>query len=116
GGAGNPSVGVCSPANGSTVTSPVHVVAGVTSSTPVTAMQIYDNNKLVYQVNANSIDTYLTPTVGSHNLVIKAWESTGGNFYTPVQITVTSSGNPAPTIQFGANPTSISAGQSSTLS
>jgi len=125
---GTRSVMTCSPVNGSTVVSPVHVVAASTSNVAVVAMQIYDNDNLVYSNSSNSLDTYLTMPMGSHYLVVKAWEASGGDFFTPLTIQVgslpsptpiptpTPTPTPAPAIQFSASPTSIAAGQSSILS
>ena len=52
----NPSVTICTPVNGATVTSPVRIVAGTTDSRRVTVMQIYLDGVKVYQVNAKSLD------------------------------------------------------------
>src|SRR5438270_8482174 len=46
----SPSVTVCTPSPNALVQSQVNVVAGSTDSKPVTAMQVYLDNKLVYQV------------------------------------------------------------------
>ena len=68
-------VTVSSPANGATVTSPVHVVASAASSTSasITTTRIYLDNVRVYQVHTNRINTYLTMNVGAHNLTVQAW-------------------------------------------
>ena len=47
----NRTVTICSPTNGSSVASPVHVVAGSTDSQSVVAMQVYVDDTLVYEVN-----------------------------------------------------------------
>jgi len=70
-------VTVVSPAQGATVASPVSVVASAVAPTPVTAMQIYQDNNLVYQVAGASLNTSLTMPAGSHSLAIKAWDSAG---------------------------------------
>lgn len=112
----NPSVTICTPANGATVTSPMHLVAGTTSSLKVTSMLVYDNNVLVYKVFANKLDTMLTMAQGKHTIVVKAWVYTGAHFNGQVSIAVGPSSNPAPTIQFSANPATVNSGSSSTLS
>src|SRR4051812_20336627 len=73
----DPSVTICTPANGSTVSSPVHVVAGTTSSKPVTSMWVYVDNVAVYNVKTNQVDTNLTIAGGSHTILVKAWNSAG---------------------------------------
>jgi phospholipase C len=110
----NPSVTVCTPANNATVSSPVHVNAGSTDSTRVTAMQIYLDGTIAYKNTLNFIDTDLTIASGVHKLTIKGWDASGRNFSQAVFISVGSSGT-TPTISITANPSSIAAGQSSTL-
>jgi phospholipase C len=86
----NPSVTVCTPTPYSIVNiTPAHVVAGTTDSNPVTTMQIYVDNKLVYQVHANSVDAYIPLTVGNHLLTVQAWDTTGTTFKTNVSISET---------------------------
>ncbi len=71
-------VSVSSPANGSTVGSPVHFVAsGNGGSYPVSATWIYADNTVVYQTTGASVDAYVSMAAGSHYVVIKAWNSIG---------------------------------------
>jgi phospholipase C len=114
-GTADPSVTICSPTNGSTVTSPVNFVAGTRNSAGVTAMAIYDNDAMVFKQNVNAINTNLNLTNGNHFLVAQSWDNSGRVIKSSVSITVSSS-NPAPAVSFIANPTSITAGQSSMLS
>jgi phospholipase C len=76
----SPSVTVCTPGGNALVQSPVHVVAGSTDSNPVTAMQVYVDNKLIYQVNASTLDTFLNLAVGNHLITVQAWDNTGATF------------------------------------
>ena len=86
----NPSVTVCTPTVNSIATiSPVQVIAGTTDSNPVTAVQIYLDNKLVYQVNANSVNTFIPMTTGNHLLTVQGWDSTGQTFKTNVPMSMT---------------------------
>ncbi len=85
---------VSSPASGTTVSSPVHVVA--TASTDVYAMRIYVDNSSVYAVNGNKIDTYVAMTTGSHYTVVQGWSTSGAIYKTPVTLSVTSSATTAP--------------------
>jgi hypothetical protein len=82
-------VTISSPANGATVASPVHVVASATSSSPITAMQIYVDSASVYSNSSNRIDTLVSMAAGSHTVVVQAWDSTGAVFKAQVAITVT---------------------------
>src|SRR5258706_3108386 len=100
----NPSVTICTPPNGATVTSPVHVVAGTTSSSTVTAMKIYVDNNISYSVNASQIDTQIAMPAGSHYVVVQAWNSAGQVFKSPINITVSSGGTPPPCTLSSTNP------------
>ncbi|HLJ76088.1 MAG TPA: alkaline phosphatase family protein [Acidobacteriaceae bacterium] len=88
-------VTVTSPANGSTVTSPVHYVATASAGTcaqGVSAMGIYVNNSLVYQTNGNSLDTTISLNPGTYYTVVQEWDNCGGATTAPINITVGGSG------------------------
>src|SRR5664279_4815354 len=109
-------VTITSPTPGSSVNSPVHYVATASTGTcasGVAAMGIYVNNKLVYSVNAAKIDTLVTMALGAEHSVVEEWDKCGGAAYTVDDITVTAP--PVTTVSITANPVSISAGISSTL-
>jgi hypothetical protein len=72
----NPSVTVCTPTPNALVQSQVNVIAGSTDSNSVTAMQIYVDNKLVYQVNASTVNTFVSLPVGYHLITVQGWDST----------------------------------------
>jgi hypothetical protein len=85
----NVGVTVCSPASGSTSTSPLHVVASAKSaSAPITAMRIYVDNISQFLTSSNSLDTSLALSPGPHLLVVQAWDATGAVFKNPQQINV----------------------------
>jgi phospholipase C len=109
-------VTITSPTPGSTVTSPVHYVATASTgscASGVAAMGIYVNNKLVYSVNAAKLDAQLAVATGAEHTVVEEWDNCGGAAYTNDDITV---GAPAvTTVSITANPVSMSAGGSSTL-
>jgi phospholipase C len=92
----DPSVTICTPANGATVTSPVHFVAGTTSSVPVASMMIYVDNTAVYTVYSNHLDTTVNMSAGAHSVDVKAWRNTGTVFKSNVKITVSSGGGTPP--------------------
>ncbi len=73
-------VSVSSPANGSTVGSPVHFVASASGSTTIASMIIYVDGNRDYLVYRNSLDTYISLGKGSHYAVIKSWDN-HGNVY-----------------------------------
>jgi phospholipase C len=82
----NPSVTVCTPLKNGLVQSPVNVVAGSTDSNPVTAMQVYVDNKLIYQVNGTTVNTFVSVTAGYHLITVQGWDSTGATFKTNVTV------------------------------
>ena len=86
----NPSVTVCMPTGNSIAPiSPVHVVAGSTDSNTVTTMQAYLDNKLVYQVKSNTLNTYIPMAVGNHVLTVQGWDSAGRTFKQNVPLSET---------------------------
>ncbi len=92
----NPSVTICSPANNSTVSSPVNVVAGTTDSNKVTAMKIYLDGVAVYSTTANQLNTTLSMSSGTHRIAVQAWDSVGQVFKSVIYVTV-GSAPPPPT-------------------
>jgi PKD repeat protein len=113
-----PEVIVTSPANSAgaataTLTSPVHVVASGFSGYTVTAMQIYLDGALVYTVKSPNLDALVTMATGTHNLIVKGWDSSGHNFMTGLSVTV---GNQPPTAVLTTSAASILVGGSLTAS
>jgi phospholipase C len=109
-------VTVTSPVAGSTDPSPVHYVASATTTTcskGVASMGIYVNNNLVYVVNSTQLNTSITMNNGPEHTVVEEWDYCGGATYTTVDITV--GALPKPTVSITANPPTIQAGSSSTL-
>src|SRR5581483_3413552 len=81
----NRTVTVCAPAPNALTQSPVHVTASTTDTNPVSTVQVYVDNKLVTQVKAASIDTFLNLSVGNHLITVQAWDS-AGSFKTSVPV------------------------------
>jgi len=84
----NPSVTICAPADGATVTSPVRIVAGTTDSRRVTVMQIYLDGAKVYQVNARSLNTLVPMAVGTRRVAVQARDSAAKWFKQVIYINV----------------------------
>lgn len=91
-------VNVSSPTAGQTVGSPTHFVASATppDQYPVTALQVYVDDQLDYSVDGAQLDTYLNLSNGSHNAVIKSWNTAGQAHSQSVSFSVGSAGSPAP--------------------
>lgn len=82
---------VTSPANNSTVSSPVHYAATATTtcSKGVASMGIYTAPyQKAYTVSGASLSTDLTLSAGTYNTTVEEWDNCGGASSTPVTITV----------------------------
>jgi hypothetical protein len=73
----NNTMTICTPAEGATVTSPVHIVAKPTSSLPITRCRVYDNSVLKFDAAVASIDTNLVLATGTHQLAAQCWNTSG---------------------------------------
>jgi Bacterial Ig domain len=69
-----------SPANGSSTISPVHVMAQANpnGAAPIAQIQVYLDGQVAYQAKSNTVDTYVNAAAGPHTIVVKAWDSAGG--------------------------------------
>lgn len=86
---GGAPVTVSQPAEGSTVSSKVHVVATENTSRSATSMQIYLDSVLVNTTpNVDALDTFVDAGCGAHTLVVKAWYADGTNNPVTVHTTV----------------------------
>ena len=89
----SPSVTICTPTNGATVSSPVNIVAGTTDkSSTVKYLQIYIDGAKQYQVSAGQLNTSLAMSAGSHRLTVQAIDAAGTIFKSTIYITVSSGG------------------------
>ena len=86
-------VSVTSPANNSTVGSPVNFVATAGTSTcsqGVASMGVYVDNDLEYVGNGSTLNTSISITPGTHHATVQEWDYCGGASGTPVTMNVTS--------------------------
>jgi len=107
---------VSSPANNSTVSSPVPFAAQASTAAcaqGIAAMGVYVDNKLAYSTNGSSIQTSVAISTGKHYVVVQAWDKCGGAIKTPLTITVQATTQP--TVTIAANPAYVSTGGSSVL-
>ena len=82
------SLNVSQPANNSTVSGPIAVVASGIAPSGVDALQIYLDGALVYQVNSGSFSTTITAAPGAHRLVVKLWDKLGNAYMQSLNVTV----------------------------
>jgi len=92
----SPSVTICTPANGTTVSTPVHIVAGTTDTNPVSFIQVFVDGVKTYDAKVTSVDTFLAMPLGARRLTVLAKDSVGTIFKTTVNITVSSAPPPPP--------------------
>jgi len=83
-----PGVSVSSPANGSTVGSPMHVVASAGTGHPISAMRVYLDGNSMYTANSGQIDTTIPAANGSHSLIVQAWDTTGAVYKQTLTVSV----------------------------
>src|SRR5262249_9985943 len=85
--AGN-GVAISSPANNSTVNGPIPVVASAgVPGRSITAMAVYLDNNLVFQINAANVNTKVNAGPGTHQLVVQAWDSANAIYKSSVMVT-----------------------------
>jgi hypothetical protein len=81
-------VNICSPVNGSTVSSPVHVVAATKDTNTVSFVQIYLDGTAILTKTGGSLDTFVTIAAGAHRFTVQAKDSAGVIFKQTINITV----------------------------
>jgi len=81
-----PSVTICTPTNGASVTSPMRVVAGSNSDYTVSYMQIYLDGLKQYQVSGGKLDTPIPVTSGTHRLTVQAKDASGAIFKQSISV------------------------------
>src|SRR5581483_11944233 len=92
--ASKPSVTISTPTNNSNVGSSVNLQATATPSSgqKITGWWVYVDSKGVYNPGAvNSINTNLTLSPGQHNIVVRAWDTSGGYGDQTINVTAANS-------------------------
>lgn len=84
----NRSVTICSPASGSTVASPVRIIAGTTDVTPVKLTQVYLDGKKIYETGLSAINVGLPIPGGSHRLTVQGLDTASVFFKKSISINV----------------------------
>ncbi|HKV82681.1 MAG TPA: VCBS repeat-containing protein [Candidatus Sulfotelmatobacter sp.] len=99
----SPSVTVCEPQDLTYLNSPAKWIADSRDTNhPVTAMQVYVDNKLVVNSPSSSLNESLSFSKGPHFVVTKAWDKSGANFRSDRRITIYS-GTPGETCPAAPN-------------
>jgi hypothetical protein len=84
----NRSVTICSPASGSTVASPVRIIAGTTDVTPVKLTQVYLDGNKIYETGLSAINVGLPIPAGTHRLTVQGLDTASVFFKKSISINV----------------------------
>jgi acid phosphatase len=79
---------VTAPAPNAVVSSPLTVTATAGGANSANAMQVYVDNVDVYQTSGSTVNAKLTLNSGPHNIVVQAWDSSGGITKNSFNVTV----------------------------
>ncbi|HEY2117126.1 MAG TPA: PKD domain-containing protein, partial [Candidatus Angelobacter sp.] len=82
-----PYVTIASPTFTSTTSTSVRATGTASSGYPVVATQVYLDGALKFQSSTGSADTTLPVAVGTHQIVIQGWDSSGATFKSAVMVT-----------------------------
>src|SRR5579863_10343494 len=80
---------VSNPTEGTSVTSPINVVASATPKNPIFFMRVYVDQLAVYFTFTSSIDTQIFTAPGAHTLEVMAEDNKGYVSATLINVTVT---------------------------
>jgi PKD repeat protein len=80
-------VSISSPTTTSTTATSVRAAGSAFSGYPVVATQVYLDGVLKFQSSTGIADTTLPVAVGTHQLVIQGWDSSGATFKSAVSVT-----------------------------
>jgi hypothetical protein len=82
-------VHICKPAAGSTVSTPVAISAAANGGTAkISAMKAYIDNKLVAASSSGTLSGSAAEPVGTHHIVVNAWNTAGKLFQSSATFTV----------------------------
>jgi hypothetical protein len=84
----NRSVTICTPSSGSTVKSPVNIVAGTTDVTPVKLTQVYLDGQKIYETPLSAINVNLPIAGGTHRLTVQGLDTASVFFKKSISINV----------------------------
>lgn len=88
----DPSVTICSPANGATVSSPLNVVAGTHSSAPVISLAIWLDGKKLFNTGQALLNTAITVAPGVHRLAVQGMNGAKQVFTQTISIAASATG------------------------
>jgi hypothetical protein len=84
----SPSVTICGPTDGATVSSPVQVVAGTTDANAVSFIQVYVDGSAQLTKTGGTLNDPVAMAAGAHRFTVQAKDSTGAVFKQTISISV----------------------------
>ncbi len=88
----NQGVVICTPGAGAALSIPVHLVAGIHDSNPVTSITVARDGTQIYSTTSGKLDIYIgSLTTGGHTFTVTAHDSTGATFGQSVNVVIPSS-------------------------
>jgi hypothetical protein len=94
----DPSVTICTPKNGATVTSPLNVVAGTNSSSPIVSLAAWLDGIKVFSTGQALLNTSIPVTPGSHVLAVQGANGAKQTFSQTIKITALGGCQPLTTV------------------
>ena len=89
-----PSVTICTPLNGATVASPVHIEAQANCQCTVRVMQVYVDGSKKYESAGPSLTADVAMAAGARRVTVQAVDSTNATFKSTINLTVSSTPPP----------------------
>ena len=83
----DPSVTICTPKNGASVTSPMSVIAGTNSSSPIVSLAAWLDGTKVFSTGQASLNTSIPVTSGSHVLAVQGANGAKQTFTQTISVT-----------------------------
>ena len=82
----SPLIKVLAPAANAKFYSPMYISATAIDPTPVTAVQVYVDNQLVYEVSGTGVQAWIPLALGQHSVVVQEWNSSGATYKQAVNV------------------------------
>jgi hypothetical protein len=86
----DPSVTICTPKNGGSVTSPMNVVAGTNSSSPIVSLSVWLDGSKVFTTGQSLLNTSVTAAPGNHVLAVQGQNGVKQTFTQTINVTAAS--------------------------
>ena len=86
----DPSVTICTPGNGSSVTSPMNVIAGTNSSSPIVSLSLWLDGSKLFNTGQSLLNTSVAAAPGNHVLAVQGQNGAKQTFTQTINVTAVS--------------------------